>query len=147
MKGPRMPEKKPEQPSVLDELADDAVPDLDEYPEGAPELQPDLGLRPRSRRAEFKRKYAEVAERMKATQEMRRELAKAEDKDDQAPKLRLWAELDDLYQAIDELLALVARDVEAYAHWSDEVTDDDLMATFIVYQKRSQVGEASSSAT
>src|SRR5690606_29149193 len=53
-----MPPVRQQQPSVSDQLAEDALPTA--YREGAPELLPYLQLRRRSRRAQFKRKYAEV---------------------------------------------------------------------------------------
>ena len=139
-----MPEKKPEQPSVLDQMADDAAPD--EYPAGAPGLQPYLQIRPRSRRAQFKRKYADVAQ-LQETASAELKAKKITDKSPVHEQLRLDATLDDLYQLIDELMEMAAVDPQAYRKWADEVDDQTLMATFTVYQKRSQPGEASSSAT
>lgn len=139
--------KKPEQASIIDELADDAVPD--EYPAGAPLLKPYLQIRPRSKRAEFKRKYAEFAELQEKTQAAQQSGVLDEDADDSrmGDKLRVWADLDDLYQLMDELMEMAAANPEHYREWSDAVEDNALTAVFQVYMKRSQPGEASRSAS
>ena len=138
------PAKKTDQPSVVDQLAEDATPD--EYPAGAPELQPYLQIRPRSKRAEFKRKYAKFAEQQDKTQALHKA---ANRKDDDpaavADKMRVWADLDDLYQVMDELMELAAVDPDAYRKWADEAVDEVLVKVFQVFMKRSQPGEASSS--
>lgn len=140
------PSKKDQPPSVVDALADDAIPA--DYPPGTPELRPMLQIRPRSRRAEFKRKYGEFASKQEQVQQMQRDLAALGDDDTpekNAARLRLWAETDDFYQLVDEMLAIAATDPDAYQRWSDEVGDVDLMTVFNVYSKRAQPGEASSS--
>ncbi len=135
--------KKPADRSAVDDLADDAVPAV--YPEGAPLLRSYLQIRPRSRRAEFKRKFAEFTTMQAKVDEIRQSGALAEDAD-QADRLRAWAELDDMYQEMDELMALAAVNPDAYREWSDEVDDDDLVAVFNVFMQATQPGEASSSA-
>lgn len=136
--------EKNDEVSVVDQLADDAVPT--EYPAGVPALKPLLAIRPRSKRAAFKRKYAEVAEASAKVKKMQADAAKLKAGDAKyAAELRLWAEMDDLYQVVDELLRTSAVDEAAYSAWSDEVEDADLMTTFSVYQQRTQPGEASSS--
>lgn len=140
------PTKKPAaQPSMVDQLAEDAIPD--EYPAGSPELLPYLQIRPRSRRAAFKRKYAELAELQESAQLVQK-AAKVDDADgDVADKLRLWADLDDIYQLMEELLEMAALDSAAYQKWLLEADDQALATVFQVYVKRSQPGEASSSAS
>jgi len=131
-----------EQPSLVDQLAEDAAPE--EYPAGVPELLPFLQIRPRSRRAEFKRRYAEVIDFQKKVS------AKYKAVTGKAPlseKMRMAADLDDLYERIDQTLEIAAADPKAYRKWSDEVDDENLLKTFNVYSVRSQPGEASSSAS
>ena len=140
--------KKPDQPSVVDELADDATPV--EYPEGAPLLKPYLQIRPRSLRAEFKRKYAEFAEVQEQMQKVQASgVLKDDDADPKrgAEKMRVWADMDDYYQLMDDLMAMAAVNSDAYREWSDVADDAELVAVFQVYAKRSQPGEASRSAT
>jgi hypothetical protein len=141
--------KKPDQPSVVDELADDATPA--EYPEGAPLLKPYLDIRPRSKRAEFKRKYAEFAgvqaDMQKITASGVLGDEESTDQNRAAEQMRVWADMDDYYQLMDDLMAMAAVEPDAYREWSDRVDDAELVAVFQVYAKRSQPGEASRSAT
>ena len=137
-----MPPVKKQQPSVIDQLAEDALPT--EYPEGAPELLPYLQLRPRSRRAQFKRKYAEVIAFQEELQKKHKGITPESPVADQ---MRLSADVDELYERIDELMELAAVDPGAYRKWADEVADEMLLQTFQVYAQRSQPGEASSSAS
>lgn len=130
--------------STIDELAEDAAPTT--YPAGTPDLRPYLQIRPRSRRAEFKRKFADFTSLQAKVNEIKESGALAEDAD-QADRLRAWADLDDMYQQMDELLALAAVDPDAYRAWSDKVDDDDLVRVFNVFMQRTQPGEASSSAS
>lgn len=135
--------------SVVDQLADDAesVEAPKEYPPGVPALKTLLAIRPRSRRAEFKRRYAEVAELNVKVKALQAEATKHKSGSNEryAADLRVWAEMDDMLDIVDKALRLAAVDPEAYAAWSDEVSDDDLMLTFNVYQQRTQPGEALSS--
>lgn len=135
-------------PSLVDQMGEDAAAADAEFPEGAPEFKPPLALRPRSRRAELKRRLAEAAERFDKVNELRKDLG--EDGDEEPPvavKMRVAAEMDELYQAIDDALRVAAVDPEAYAAWSDEASDEELGQTFNAYQARSQPGEAPSSAS
>lgn len=135
-----------EKTTKLDAIADDA--ELPEYPEGAPLLQSYLKIRPRSKRAEFKRKFADVSEMQKEIDAIKASGALNEAGDNQAAKLRAWAQLDDMYQQIDELLEMAAVNPAAYREWSDTTEDDtQLVAVFNAYMKRTQPGEASSSAS
>lgn len=150
------PAAKKDEPNVsaVDRLADDAAaakPDAveapTEYPAGAPALKPMLAIRPFSKRAEFKRRYAEVAQAKGMIAEAQREVAQIDPKKDEdahyAAQLRLWAVMDDVYEKVNAALRLAAVDVEAYDAWSDTLEDDnDLMTTFNVYQYRTQPGEA-----
>lgn len=140
------PAPKQDEPSVIEQLADDAVPT--EYPDGAPGLKPYLAIRPRSKRAAFKRRLSEYAEMARKMQARQAELPDEDDDSDEATpaRMRLWADMDDLYQIADDLLRMAALDDDEYSTWSDEVSDEDLMTTFNVYQSRTQPGEASSSA-
>lgn len=141
-----------DEPTLIDALAAEAAPEPAEYPAGAPLLKPYLQIRPRSRRAEFKRQYAKFA----TMQDTVGALSKAANATD-APKLPeaqqaaenmlLWADADDLYQKMDDLMRLAAVDEVEYTAWSDDADDKDLIATFQVYMRVSQPGEASSSAT
>lgn len=136
------PEPKPDEPSVVDQLAEDAAPP--EYPPGVPEFLTPLAVKPRSRRAEFKRRYAVVVERYEAIVKYRA-IVEAKENPPMSEQLRISAELDEVGQAIDDMLRFVAVDPDAYEAWSAEVEDNDLHTTFNVYQKRAQPGEASSS--
>lgn len=130
--------------STIDELAEDAAPP--EYPDGAPLLRPYLQIRPRSRRAEFKRKFADFTALKDKVDEIKASGVLGEHAE-QADRLRAWADLDDMYQQMDELMALAAVNPVAYQEWSDEVDDDVLVTVFNVFMQRTQPGEASSSAT
>lgn len=133
-----------EEPSVLDALVDDAAAPTD-YPEGAPLLQPYLQIRPRSKRAEFKRKFADLGKIQDKVKEVRKSgLLTSEDPSDQ---LRLSAELDDMYEQMLELLEMAAVSPAAFREWAEAVDDGDLIAVFNVYMRRTQPGEASSSAS
>lgn len=138
--------KKPVEADVdaIDELAADAVPT--EYPDGAPLLQPYLQIRPRSRRAEFKRKFAEFSKVQDQVNKIK-ESGVLSDTGDQAGRLNAWADMDDMYQQMDELLEMAAVNPEAYREWSDTADDAALGQVFSVYMKRTQPGEASSSAS
>lgn len=142
-----------EQPSVVDQMAEDAVPT--EYPPGTPELIPILHVRPRSRRAEVKRQF----KKFQAAQQ-KLDVAKAagvfddldEDADDKAVSPELHAaridasaDLDEMLQLMDDVMRMCAADPDAYQRWSIEVEDDTLSAAFAVFVDRSQPGEASSS--
>lgn len=143
-------EEPAEKPSVIDAMADDADPGV--YPPGAPLLKSWLHIRPRSKRAAFKRKFGEfndmrdvVNKAQKAA--ARTESAAAAGKDVQTDLLNLSAQADDMYQLMDDLMRMAAVKEDHYAKWSDDVEDAELVATFNVFMKRSQPGEASSSAT
>jgi hypothetical protein len=144
----RQPELDQE-PSLVDQMGEDAenVEIPKEYPPGVPALKPLLAIRPRSRRAEFKRRYAEVAEMRALIKDAQAEVSRHKEGSDAhyAAQMRMWAQMDDVYQKVDEALRLAAVDPDAYAEWSDEVSDEDLMTTFNVYQSRTQPGEALSS--
>jgi hypothetical protein len=133
--------------SVVDQMGEDATPVApDEYPPGTPELKPMLSIRPRSRRAEFKRKISEINAALAECKRIEAEGKRAKGvEEQQSAQFRLSAAMDDLYQIMDEALTLAAVDPDAYAKWSDEASDVDLNAAFTVYQRRTQPGEASSS--
>lgn len=143
-------EEPDDKPSVIDALNDDASPE--EYPEGAPVLRSWLQIRPRSKRAEFKRKFGEFNDMRGAIDKAqkaakRADVAAAAGKDVQGELLKLSAQADDMYQLMDDLMRMAAVNEDYYSKWSDDVDDADLVATFNVFVKRSQPGEASSSAT
>lgn len=141
-----------DEPSIVDELAADAAPD--EHPEGAPLLKPYLAIRPRSRRAAFKRKFAEFSEFQAKIDGMKSVISAddpaddSEDRDLNPEKLQVWAEMDDLLQLMDELMEMAAESPQDYREWSDQLVDDnDLVRVFNVFMKRTQPGEALRSAT
>jgi hypothetical protein len=137
---------KDDDASLVDQMAEDAVEVPTEYPPGVPELKTMLAIQPRSRRAAFKRKYAEVAEYMSTVRELEKNTKKIKSDDErQVAELRLWAEVDELYQRIIDALRIAAVDEAKFDAWADEVSDEDLQATFAVYQQRTQPGEAPSS--
>ena len=132
--------------SLVDQMAEDAVEVPTEYPPGVPELKTMLAIQPRSRRAAFKRKYAEVAEFMATVRDLEKSTKKIKNADErQVAELRLWAEVDELYQRIVDALRIAAVDETKFDAWADEVQDEDLQTTFAVYQQRTQPGEAPSS--
>lgn len=145
----KTPGKTDTQVSVVDQMAEDAeaVTAPPEFPAGAPDLKPLLAIRPRSRRAEFKRRYAEIAEQKPGMEVAQKAAAKLKQGSDEryAAELRLWAQMDDFYDKVDAALRLAAIDPDAYAAWSDAVSDEDLAQTFSAYQARTQPGEAPSS--
>lgn len=145
-----MPPRKNNDVSVVDQMAEDVgqIDQPTEYPPGAPEFKVMLALRPRGRRAEFKRLLAEIAERGPALRKEQVEIGKI--KDDgrrEAASMRLWADMDELYEVIEKALRLVAVDEAKFDLWATEVTDDDLQVTWAVYQTKAQPGEASSSSS
>lgn len=138
--------KADDSPSLVDQMAEDAVEVPTEYPPGVPELKTMLAIQPRSRRAAFKRKYAEVAEYMATVRDLEKNTKKIKNDDERhVSELRLWAEVDELYQRIIDALRIAAVDETKFDVWADAVSDEDLQATFAVYQQRTQPGEAPSS--
>jgi hypothetical protein len=148
------PKAKPaDAPNLIDELAADTAPP-DDYPPGCPEMVPYLRIRPRSKRAQFKRAYAgfadaqaHMAELMARVNELKARAETGEEVTYGQDEMRAWADMDDYVQRIDDLLGYAAADPEAYRAWADEADDDTLIAAFTVYAARSQPGEASSSAS
>lgn len=138
--------------SLIDALAEDAGA-LTEYPPGTPELTPYLELKPRSRRARFKRKFAECTALEDTVKDVQRRAKKLAANQKNTPELaslrmQLSADVDDLFGLMDEVLANAAADETAWRKWSDNLTDDnDLARVFQLYLQRSQPGEASSSAS
>ena len=139
-----------EQLSVLDQMAEDveATEQPPEYPPGCPEFKVLLAVRPRTRRAEFKRLLAEIAEAAPGLRAEQATLSKIKDETKrEAAGYRLWASMDEVNETIEKALRLVSVDVEKFDAWAEEVSDDDLQLTWSVYQKKAQPGEASSSAS
>ena len=140
--------------SVLDDIADEAVGVPDEYPPGTPEFKPFLRLRPLSLRAQFKRKFAEFTKMQEPVTEAREAGLLTDDENTEvssermAKKLEIWAHVDDMFAAMDDLMRMAAIDTAAYDAWSEELEDDEVRAlVFNIYMKKSQLGEASSSAS
>lgn len=138
-------------PSVVEQMADDAATATapKEFPPGAPEFKALLGVRPRSRRAEFKRCYAAIAEMNVTIKALQAEAKQHDEGSDQryAAEIRLWAQMDELGELAEAALRLVAVAPDAFEAWVLEVSDEDLMTTFSAYQAMAQPGEASSSAS
>jgi hypothetical protein len=132
-----------EKPSTTDQMAEDASATTVEYPDGAPEFLVPLAVRPRTRRAEFKRRYARVLEGYERADKLRKALD--EDNPPMSDQMKIMAELDDVYQGIVDMLAIAAVDPEKYQVWADEVEDAELLQAFNAYNVRTQPGEASSS--
>jgi hypothetical protein len=146
----KAPSQTAEALSVVDLLGEDAeqVEAPTEYPPGAPEFKVMLAVRPRTKRAEFKRLLAEITERSGTAREQQKLLAKlkgASDDERGAALFRLSASLDEVLEVVESALRLVAVDVEKFDVWAAEVEDEDLQTTWAVYQTRSQPGEAPSS--
>lgn len=139
---------KIDEPTTLEAMADDAAAAPVDYPPGAPVFKSLIAIRPFSRRAAFKRCYAEVAERKGELDKLQAEAAKHEEGTEAhyAAQLRVWAAMDEVFEKVNGALRLAAVDPEAYDAWSDGLADDnDLMTTFNAFQQRTQPGEASSS--
>lgn len=139
---------KTDEPTPLDVMADDAAAQPVDYPPGAPAFKSLIAIRPFSRRAAFKRLYAEVAEKKGELDKMQADAAGHEEGTDThyAAQLRVWAAMDEVFEKVNGALRLAAVDQDAYDAWSDTITDDnDLMTTFNAFQQRTQPGEASSS--
>lgn len=144
------PTKKVDDVSVLDQMATDAeeIEAPTEYPPGAPEFKVYLALRPRTRRAEFKRLLAELTELNPELRAQQAAIAKIKDDGQkQAASMRLWARMDEMYEIVEKALRLVAVDVEKFDAWAAEASDEDLQTTWAVYQTKAQPGEAPSSAS
>ena len=134
-----MPEKTID--PVVDAIDEEANPP--EYPAGSPLLHTIAEIRPRSRRAQFKRLLADFLEKQAAVNL----LGLATDTEDmeQAAKVRSWAEMDELYQQMAELMELAAKNPTHCVEWTDNATDEALLAVFQVFMRRAQPGEAPSS--
>lgn len=144
------PTKKVDDVSVLDQMATDAeeIEAPTEYPPGAPEFKVYLALRPRARRADFKRLLAELTELNPELRGQQAAIAKMKDQGaKEAASMRLWARMDEMYEIVEKALRLVAIDVEKFDAWAAEASDEDLQTTWAVYQTKAQPGEASSSAS
>jgi len=136
--------------TLIDQMAADveAIDVPAEFPPGTPELKSYLALRPRSRRAEFKRVLAQVAEMSPQLKREQAAIAKLKEEGArEAASMRLWASLDELYELVEKALRLVAVDAEKFDAWAAEVDDDTLQLVWAVYQQKAQPGEASSSAS
>ena len=136
--------------TLIDQMAADveAVDAPAEFPAGTPEFKSYLALRPRSRRAEFKRVLAQVAEMSPQLKREQAAIAKLKEEGArEAASMRLWASLDELYELVEKALRLVAVDAEKFDAWAAEVDDDTLQLVWAVYQQKAQPGEASSSAS
>jgi len=150
-KGPvKAPSKTAEVLSIVDQLGEDAeqLETPTEYPPGTPEFKVMLAIRPRTRRAEFKRLLAEITERSGVAREQQKQMAQLKDRPDDergAALFRLSAALDEVLEVVESALRLVAVDVEKFDAWAADVADEDLQITWAVYQTRSQPGEAPSS--
>lgn len=148
----RTPSKaKADEPLVIEQMAQEAE-ELDappEYPAGTPEFKTLLALRPRSRRAAFKREFADIAARVTPLRKRQDEMMKLKaDSDEQHNEfLLVSADIDELNEKIESALRLVAVDTEAFDAWAIEVSDADLQQAWNAYQVRMQPGEASSSAS
>jgi hypothetical protein len=140
---------KKDEPSIIDQMADDvaSVELPTEYPPGAPEFKVYLALRPRSRRSEFKRLLADLAEMNPTLRAEQAALSKLKEGEREAASMRLWARMDEMYELVERALRLVAVDVEKFDAWAAEVSDEELQTTWAVYQTKAQPGEASSSAS
>lgn len=141
--------KPVEKVSVVDAMGEDAEQAVApaEYPPGTPEFKVLLAVRPRGRRAEFKRLLADIAERSPQLRKEQEALSKLKEDEREAAGYRLWANMDELNEVIEAALRLVAVDPEKFDVWACEVSDEDLQGAWVAYQSRSQPGEASSSAS
>jgi hypothetical protein len=148
----RTPAKaKNDAPTILEHMAQE-VEELDsppEYPPGVPEFKTLLVLRPRSRRATFKREYAEIARRVADLRKRQEAMLKmkAESDEQQYEFLNVSADADELCELIESALRLVTVDPEAFDAWAMEASDEELQQAWNAYQVRMQPGEASSSAS
>lgn len=124
---------------------DEAIPP--EYPPGAPVLMTIAQIRPRSKRAEFKRKLADFTGLQEAAEKMQAgaSATKPDGKADQPTQIRTWADMDDLYQLMVELMELAAVNPEHCLEWTDAADDQELLAVFQVFMRKAQPGEAPSS--
>ena len=135
--------------SVIDQMADDVESGVpQEYPPGAPEFKVYLSVRPRGRRAEFKRLLADLAELNPTLRAEQAAISKIKGQGEkEAASMRLWARMDEMYELVEKALRIVAVDTEKFDAWAEEVSDEDLQTTWAVYQAKAQPGEASSSAS
>jgi hypothetical protein len=140
--------KKADEPSVVDAMVEDAeqVTAPPEYPAGAPEFKVLLAVRPRGRRADFKRLLASIAEKSPELRERQEALSALTGKSErEAASYRLWADMDEVNELVEDALRIAAVDLEKFDTWATEASDEDLQATWVAYQSRAQPGEASSS--
>lgn len=134
---------EPDTPAVGDQLADDVASETVEYPEGAPELRAVHQI-PRRDRPAYYEAMAEVAK----YQQTGSKAAVNPEADDRPMEVKLEAVADQyrLLVAIEDLLASVAVDEPAFRVWALEVDDSVLTRTFNAYIRKTQPGEAQSSA-
>jgi hypothetical protein len=143
--------------SLAADVADEAL----EYPEGTPVLIPLLAL-PRMRRADAYEALGHISAQQKAVRTLDGEPVEAgddasddgaddESDEDAAAKVR---EIDPAtYGAqyrvvayVEQYLRAVAANAKAFDAWALRVSDPDLITTFNVYLRKTQPGEAESSA-
>jgi hypothetical protein len=133
--------------SLVDQMGEDAAAPA-EYPVGAPEFRPLLDVRPRGRRAEFKRVLAQIAEQSPALRAGQAVVEKIKaDGEREAAMFRLSADMDELFELVESALRLVAVDPAKFDAWAAQANDEDLQTTWAVYQSEGQPGEASSSSS
>lgn len=133
------------EPSMTEKLAEDAAAPSLEYLPGTPEFRPVLAL-PRAGRADY---YAAMAQ-VSAAQQVAVDNGPPPSEGDSRPRKVTLSEAADMTRvlaAIEELLAVVAVDAVACRGWAMQVSDSDLAHTFNTYVRRTQPGEASSSAS
>lgn len=140
------PDDELDEPSITEQLADDAAVQELEYPEGVPALLVLLAL-PRRRRSAYFRALAVVADHQAKSAKHKVVTDPSKDKRPVELKLAHAADQADLVAAVEDLLATVAVDEETYRKWALEATDADLVKTYNVWMKKTQPGEASSSSS
>jgi hypothetical protein len=151
-RAPKPIEKAPEEeiPSTSEQLAEEVVAEIEDYPPGTPEFRRVLQLRRRDRAT-----YYRAADAANLVIRQRAKKPKGDDSDitteidGESVKINLgdFADYNDLLAMIEDVLAVVAVDKDAFEAWVTEVGDTDLIAVFNLYQRKSQPGEAESSSS
>ena len=135
---------------TTDSLAQDVADEKLEYPEGAPTLIPMLAL-PRMRRADAYDALGQITRWQREVRESQpdEDTEPPAEGEDEKPREIDPASYGAQYRVVayvEEYLRSVAANEKVFNIWAAQVDDGDLIKTFNVYLKKTQPGEAESSA-
>ena len=145
------PDEPPRDGASTESLAADVADEALEYPEGTPTLIPMIAL-PRMRKADAYEALGQITSWQRQVREADPEGGEEPELDDEGnekPREIDPASYGAQYRVVayvEEYLRTVAANEKAFTAWAARVSDSDLVKTFNVYLKKTQPGEAESSA-